>query len=458
MCRPTPRAHVVHVKYNAGSGPRGAPRRPYARPHTMLKSGGVHSAPGPASWRHAQHLHGHPWPWKVSVAAPSFSLCLATNTLPQLTFLGIGIEVAAGGCAALARCLKHLPTLNQLDVALCPNEPPPSHSGQSALTAFARPAACPATLSHLQKLKLWQLDPLCHVDAKDDGLPVSSCFLQLLPLLRAPALGSVLLESDADSISQGGLVAALATFPTLHTVEMDRWPGSFGREAVIQPGQQLTSLQALRIISTSDEVALKVAAMMVSHASASLTSLHLNPSGSDASSPSPLSDSWDALLGCLVSCKQLQSLHLASLHGMGAAAGTVDLMTRAFQHLNVLTGLSLGGAPAYLYRNERSDPPLCGEQLARALRYVPMLEMLSLETEAMIDMRGHKAQAVLDACAELPCLKELELKLHSFEIGQIATALTKLRALTLLRLSGVRGADDSVVAALRAHIPNFCMN
>ena len=394
----------------------------------------------------------------------SFSLCLATITLPQLTSLEIDIQAAGGGCAALARCLKHLPTLHELHVGLLLNEPPPSHPGQSALTVFAGPAACPATLSHLEKLAFYEIDLLHHGEIHDGGSPRGSCILQLLPLFTAPALSTVSLMSDAGSISHSGLVAALAVFPALRTVDIEGSPHSFGSEALMRPGEHMTSLKALCFRNRSGEVSLKLAAMMVRHASASLTSLHLNPSArSHASSPRLLSDGWDALLGSLAACNQLQSLHLGSLHGMSAAAGApaAVLMIKTFEHLTGLTELCLGRPGAYLGREGRtracSVGPLCGEQLARALRCVPRLERLSLEPWAGIDLQGHKAQAVLDACVELPCLRELELKYHGFEIGQIATALTKLRALTLLELSGARGADAGVVAALRAQFPGVTM-
>ena len=380
----------------------------------------------------------------------NFGLCLATTTLPQLTRLEIGIQAADGGCAALARCLKHLPTLNELHVCLRLNAPPPSHSGRSALTAFARPASCPATLRHLQTL-WFEEEGGC---AKDDGSPASSCILQLLPLFTAPALSTAFLLSNAGGILNSGLVAALAMFPMLRSITIDDDHDDVPRNrdggALMRSGPQLTSLQELCIINTTHAAALTLAAMIVSHTGASLTSLYLGPRGNDeVSSPWLLSDGWDDLLRSLAACNKLQWLQLEGLHGMSAAAGTGALLTSTFQHLTGLTGMELGGE---WHLGDRSDTPLCGGQLGRALRCVTTLEKLSLNRSAEIDLQGEKAQAVLDACAELPCLRVLELLCHGFQIGQIATVLPKLRALMCLALRDIPAGDASVVAALRAQV------
>ena len=390
----------------------------------------------------------------------NFSLCLATSTLPQLTLLGIGIDSADGGCAALAGCLKHLPTLHELEVLVQVDEPPPGHLGRSALAAFARPAACPATLSHLRKLVFREHNLAVDEytddsDAGDDGTPVSSCILQLLPLFTAPALSTVSLRSKADSISHSGLVAALAMFPALHTVDIEDGPRRSGSVTLSRPRQQLPSLQALCVSYTTRAASLPLAATIVSHASASMTSLSLDLSVClDAAPSTALREGWGALLGALASCNHLQWLHLGNLHRAGADARA--LMTQTVEHLTGLTGLSLGGHLGYS-GGPGADTSLCGSQLGRALRCLAKLERLSLALWADIDLRGKKARDVLHACAELPCLTMLELS-HGFDICHVAAVLPDLRRLTRLGLPGVQSADGSVLAAIHGRCPQICIH
>lgn len=399
----------------------------------------------------------------------SFSACLAQASLPRLSRLEFGVD-SCGGCAAMARCLKYLPTLAFLQINL-KLDGGDDADGPPELASFVRAATCPASLPCLKDFEFSETwdgakGGECHAES-------TSCFLQLLPLLHAPALTCLQFDSDAQLVPLAAFVSSLASLSSLrwldlnaelhdsHTVEH---PNSGCKPAAVPLPAAAMSLEDLSMSSACPIRPLFTAAAMMPQAG--LTSLCITSYFSDIDAyfhgqcdSFEVLTAWKRFLSALSACTALQSLSLDILYGFKDSADSERLtadLSGALGKLSSLTQLSL--AAAYRPQQGGTYQVLCADALAGALRQLPGLRSLHLHGFGARLTLLPRAEPVLHACAGMRQLTALSLACGGITLPAVTALLPQLTALNKLELmdylqDGAGGGWE----ALEARFQSVCI-
>eukprot|EP00892_Ulva_mutabilis_P005630 jgi/Ulvmu1/3439/UM016_0058.1 len=272
-----------------------------------------------------------------------------------------------------------------------------------------------------------------------------------LPLVKMPALSSLVFSSCSCKISLPALLSALAKLRTLEDVQLSLHRISSpaeGSSSTVQPGRsdQQPQLRAvlplLRIISVaadSASYALAASGIVTPLATSSLTRLKLNGSSWEQL-PVDKANSDCQSLAVLGRCTTLQELEfkilLTSRHGAWAARSSA-VLGDALQQLTALISLTL--QPAGAVEGHAKTCVLCAADIAAGLLPLTALAALHLapcynETDRPLHLLAYHPQVLLNAMGKLPTLRSLSLCLHSLQRGPVVALGLKLTALTQLVL------------------------
>eukprot|EP00892_Ulva_mutabilis_P005617 jgi/Ulvmu1/3427/UM016_0046.1 len=305
--------------------------------------------------------------------------------------------------------------------------------------------------------------------------------MQLLPLLRAPALTQLTLTSAARRLPYTAFVSSLGQPQSLQSLH---FTGTFTDSDVRGPGRvppvaagftlQLNKLNKhhqRRPLDAAVPRAVRAVLRLVpaALASASITSLVLKSYRPDrfgaGGHPGRATafgcvEYWTVMLECIGRCTQLRSMHLDILRAFECedAVKTVsEALAGALAKLPALTALSLQAA--HQAAQEGSARVLSAETLGGVLCALPALKQLILLSTGAELWLEPPAANVLHACAALPLLSRLVLMCHGLILDEVAEVVPSMRALQALVLPECLFQDSLAVTTdtLRAHSPGLCV-
>lgn len=381
-----------------------------------------------------------------------FSSCIPPTALPNLRHLNLMASAEANAYAAVSRCLGRLTQLSHVGVDLTFRPGAPECSPLSTLT---QAAASPAVLNSLHTAEMHERHGSdCDTDEADGRPATESCIPHLLPLLRAPAMTSLSIESEADNVSAPRLLALISTFPALRALHMNAELHVLDPVVHAQTATaQVAPLQELHLVGACPAGPLSVAAAIAARTSDTLTSLEIDAGDVDGSyactdcTVRHAQAAWGDLLAAVQRCSALQRLHLGMLSAF-VRDDDVLAFSQALAHaLGKLSGLTrLCLQAEFKHGASQAYGMLCAEVLATALRGMAELRSLELTSgQATLKWRPGRpsVQHLLDACAELTRLTKLSLSCAGVHRDAIVALIPKLPALEELGVGREHVAGDA---------------
>eukprot|EP00892_Ulva_mutabilis_P005623 jgi/Ulvmu1/3432/UM016_0051.1 len=380
-------------------------------------NGADHATPKSAAALLARALAAHPSITQLRFAnslppqwLTELTACLAPATLPSLSTLEISVQALFGGSAAIARCLKCLPSLRTLSVNM---QLDIDHEEQpQSLSTLRRSAACPAALTCLTELYLRVVR-----SGRRKIRTADAALLQLLPLLHAPALTRLALVTSAGRVSADRLCFAIHRFTALQVLHVNAdisWPHvvrpQSPREEKLPP-----MLKSLEVCSVDAAAPLATAVTLVEMGATHVTQLSLRrpheafrAAAADGQQRSPMDHVVQCLALSLTRLPGLLTLRLEVLRP-GMDLPSMARLAKGLSHLTALTELSLqSDHDAWGDRRVQAQggPVLVEALLGHGLRQLQSLQRLrvcSALASELVDQPSH----LLLTCAALRALTHL---------------------------------------------------